>query len=229
MSQVNVSKIQHPKDVTRRPVQVASSGANIYINATGADLTPTVSARIKTASSNIRSGEVMLGEPTAESVLNTHNASFKTVGTGFRIGRGVRESMDIRGTTLNSDSNVYVSSGTVKLYNAPSGNYNINITNSAANSIGVTQTLNDKMGIGDHMRVCVMFPVTSSSGTLNNNGFTIDGTTRTVYWADEDDPTPSGGGTPGPGGSSGYDSYNFTITKTANNTYAVQCTFSHFE
>ena len=60
MSQVNVSKIQHPQEVTRRPVQIASAGTNIYVNATGADLTPTVSARIKTASSTLRSGEVML-------------------------------------------------------------------------------------------------------------------------------------------------------------------------
>jgi len=229
MSQVNVSKIQHPDEVTRRPVQIASAGTNIYINATGADLTPTVSVRVKTAASNVVTGEVMLGEPTAESVLNTHNASFKSVGQGFRIAGGVRESMDIRGTTLSSNSNVYISDGTVKLYNAPSGNYNINISNAATgNSAGITTSLNDKMGTGDHVRVLIMFPVTSSSGTLNNNSFTIDGSAVTVFWGEDDDPTPGGGGTPGPGGTSGYDSYNFSITKTSNATYTVHGTFSHF-
>ena len=161
MSQVNVSKIQHPQEVTRRPVQIASAGTNIYVNATGADLTPTVSARIKTASSTLRSGEVMLGEPTSQSALETHNASFKSVGNGFRIGGGVRDSIDVRGTTLNSNSNIYLSDGTVKLFNASTGNFNLDITNAAANSIGVTTSLNAKMQTGDQARVTVITGTTS--------------------------------------------------------------------
>ena len=46
MSQVNVSKIQHPQEVTRRPVQIVSAGTNIYVNA-GADLTPTKVLELK--------------------------------------------------------------------------------------------------------------------------------------------------------------------------------------
>lgn len=227
MSQVNVSKIQHPQEVTRRPVQIASAGTNIYVNATGADLTPTVSARIKTASSTLRSGEVMLGEPTSQSALETHNASFKSVGNGFRIGGGVRDSIDVRGTTLNSNSNIYLSDGTVKLFNASTGNFNLDITNAAANSIGVTTSLNAKMQTGDQARVTVITGTTSSSGTLNNSGFRIDGSTVTVEWADNDNPTP-GGETPGPGGPAGYDVFSFAITKTGNNSWNVIGIFSHF-
>lgn len=227
MSQVNVDKIQHPQEVTRRPVQIASAGTNIYVNATGADLSPTVSARIRTASSTLRTGEVMLGEPTPESVLDTHNASFKTIGTGFRIGGGVRESIDIRGTNLNSDSNVYCYTGTVKLFNASTANFNIAVTNAPTNSEGIVTSLNSRMQTGDQIRVCVISGTTSSSGTLNNSGFTIDGSAVTVEWANEDNPTPSGG-EPGPGGPAGYDVFNFTIIKIGNASWRVLGTFSHF-
>ena len=57
----------------------------------------------------------------------------------------------------------------------------------------------------------------SSSGTLNNSGFRIDGSTVTEILADNDNPTP-GGETPGPGNPAGYDvlvlhsyKYNFDV------------------
>ena len=120
-----------------------------------------------TASSTLRSGEVMLGEPTAQSALETHNASFKSVGNGFRIGGGVRDSIDVRGTTLNSNSNIYLSDGTVKLFNASTGNFNLDITNAAANSIGITTSLNAKMQTGDQVRITVLV------GTTKSNSITI--------------------------------------------------------
>ena len=73
------------------------------------------------------------------------------------------------------------------------------------------------MQTGDQARVTVITGTTVSSGTLNNSGFRIDGSTVTVEWADNDNPTP-GGETPGPGGPAGYDVFSFAITKTGNNS-----------
>ena len=98
-------------------------------------------------------------------------------------------------------------------YTTPaSGNWTINFRASALLS------LNSFLAIGQTMTVT--FLATQGSTAYFNNAVTIDGVSVTPMW--------QGGIAPSSGNSSGVDSYNYAICKTADSTYSVFASLTQF-
>lgn len=116
------------------------------------------------------------------------------------------ETAQIIASTSNSSTNIDLISGGVKVWTtASTGNWTHNLRGDGST------TLESMLGVGEVTVYTLMSALGGASGYSAT--LSIDGTAQTVLWT---------GGTPqAKGGSSGYDVYSYTITKTAANTYIV--------
>ena len=139
-------------------------------------------------------------------------------GIGFNAGLTF-EKCQLTGSGLSGTSHHSVEADNARYWNATaSGNWTYNIRWNSGT------TLNSKMNTGETINVSYIVPVTSSS--YYQSGFTIDGSSVTVYWLKSNAPTQAG--TPDDEANNGYDVYVFAINKTANATYHVLGSQTHF-
>ena len=224
VAQVNVDKLQHSIIPTVIGLEITNAGTNFYLNPISG---PLVTADIESSTGVGIPGRVQLGGSVSPQSTTSHG-SFVSKGRGFRIDGGcVREKAYYRNTNPASSNTYYLDEGGSHIFSsAPSGNYTINITNSAS-STATNQNLNDRMQTGHATMCMVAFPVNSSSGTLTN--LYIDGVdkTSTIEWVNQDNPLPGNGDMTGPGGTSGYDHFSFYIEKTGSGTWLIISTFGH--
>ena len=240
-SQVNVDKFQHSKVASIIGLEITNAGTNFYLNPIGAG-TPAVNADIQSSTGVGVAGKVLLGNSSAPMTAE-NRASFMTEGEGFKYegkvdsgsynsGSFMKE-LSYRSTSAPSSiSNYYLENGSTQYYSsAPSGNYNINITNASATSGGSDTTLNSRLQTGDAVMLMIIFPVNSSSGTLNSSGFSIDGVnlTSSIQWSWQDNPVAGTPDTAGPGGTQGFDTYTFWINKTGNSSWIILGSFGHLD
>ena len=226
VAQVNVDKIQHSIIPTVIGLEITNAGTNFYLNPISG---PLVTADIESSTGVGIPGRVQLGGSVSPQSTTSHG-SFVSKGRGFRIDGGcVREKAYYRNTNPVSGNTYYLDQGSTHIFSsAPSGNYTINIINSAS-STNTNAALNDRLQNGDAVTLQIAFPLNSSSGTLTAVSIDSVDKTSTIEWVNGDIPLPGNGDFTGPGGTSGYDMISFYIEKTGSGTYLIIGSFGHLQ
>ena len=125
----------------------------------------------------------------------------------------VVELADVKADVLTGNVNINASEKALHYYTSnASGNWTFNIRGSAS------QTLNDAMEVGQSMTFAML--TTQGSTAYYMSSLDIDSVTQSVKW--------SGDTAISAGVADGIDVYNFTVIKTANQTYTVLGSMSSF-
>lgn len=118
----------------------------------------------------------------------------------------ILEGATVSATASTGTINFDVTTQSIVYYTTnATGNFTLNVRGSS------TTSLNTLMAVGES--VSVTFMCTNGATPYYNNVFSIDGTTVVPKW--------QGGTAPSSGNASSVDVYNFSIIKTATNTYTV--------
>ena len=204
MSQINVNKVYSPNQagVNGPPIDIASNG-NISMD------TDTVFVD----STNDRLG---IGTASPGRTLDIQHIG----GISFNAGV-IFEDCTISGTAMNGTVNHDVETANAGYYTSVSGNWTYNIRwDSGA-------TLDSKMNTGETINISYTVPVTGSS--YYQSGFTIDGSSKTVQWVDQNPPVQGGGRESGDdAATTGFDVYSFAINKYSTNNYYILGSHTHF-
>ena len=204
MSQINVNKVYSPNQagVNGPPIDIASNG-NISMD------TDTVFVD----STNDRLG---IGTASPGRTLDIQHIG----GISFNAGV-IFEDCTISGTAMNGTVNHDVETANAGYYSSVSGNWTYNIRwDSGA-------TLDSKMNTGETINISYTVPVTGSS--YYQSGFTIDGSSKTVQWVDQNPPVQGGGRESGDdAATTGFDVYSFAINKYSTNNYYILGSHTHF-
>ena len=202
MSQINVNKVISP-------TQAANGTPAIDLNANS-------NVSFDTDTTFVDAANDRLG-------INTSSPSRSldiqgNAGIGFNAGV-IFENCQLTGSGLSGTSHHSVEADNAKYWNSTaSGNWTYNIRWNSST------TLDSKMSTGETINVSYIVPVTSSS--YYQSGFTIDGSSKTVYWLMSNAPTQAG--SPDDQANNGYDVYVFAINKTGSNSYHVLGAQTHF-
>lgn len=138
-------------------------------------------------------------------LTNTQTISNKTFSTNNLLESAVKEKTTIVSSAASGTINIDVLSQQIVYYTSNStGNFTVNIRGDSGT------TLNNIMNTGDMITVALF--VTNGTTAYYNTTVQIDGTTRTVRWADE---------VPTKGNASAVDGYTYGILKTANATFTI--------
>jgi hypothetical protein len=151
--------------------------------------------------------------PTVATVF-TAKQTFSATSTslGAVIGAAA-EPTNVTGAVLGSSVNLYLSSGSVLMSNvAQTSNWSLNVAHSSGT------TLNSVMAVGEAVTVVVL--ALQGSTAYYHTSMTVDGSAVTPYWAGSSAPTA--------GNANGYDSYTFTIIKTAASTFTVLASLTDY-
>ena len=204
MSQINVNKVYSPNQAASNgpPIDIASNG-NISMD------TDTVFVD----STNDRLG---IGTASPGRTLDIQHIG----GISFNAGV-IFEDCTISGTAMNGTVNHDVETANAGYYTSVSGNWTYNIRwDSGA-------TLDSKMNTGETINISYTVPVTGSS--YYQSGFTIDGSSKTVQWVDQNPPVQGGGRESGDdAATTGFDVYSFAINKYSTNNYYILGSHTHF-
>lgn len=118
------------------------------------------------------------------------------------------ESANIVANRSNSSTTLYAATASTYLYTSTNnGNWTPDIRGASDGTL-----LNNMMANGDSLVMTLISTINSSSGYASS--LNIDGSGRTVQWADDETPAERGG-------NSGFDVYSYTIVKQGNNNFAV--------
>lgn len=145
----------------------------------------------------------------------TPNASLEIAGTGGLIlnSTPLREKCRVIAGTANANSVIDVLLGNVVVCTtASTANWTVNVRGDAST------TFDSLLNNGQVCVVTMLARLGGSSGY--STAFQIDGSAQSVFWMDGDSPSARGG-------TAGYDLYQYSIVKTATNTYTVFGTKSY--
>ena len=137
------------------------------------------------------------------------NASLEITGTeGVNINTSpIVEKVNNVGSSTNSSTTVDLLTASVHYYSsANTGNFTPNFRGNSSTTLDSIMATN---------QVTVATLISTNGGSSGyNTSVNIDGSGRTVEWIDGEAPGERGG-------TSGYDIYQYTILKTASNTFTV--------
>lgn len=137
------------------------------------------------------------------------NASLEITGTeGVNINTSpIVEKVNTVSGTSNSNTTIDLLTASVWYFtSANSGNFTPNFRGNGSTTLDSIMSTN---------QVCVATLISTNGGSSGyNTSVNIDGSGRTIEWIDGEAPDERGG-------TSGYDIYQYTILKTASNTFTV--------
>jgi len=198
MSQINVNKVISPS-------QAGSDGPSLDIAANGNITMDTDTLFVDSTNNRFGAGTA---SPTRTLDLQ------QSGGASFNAGL-IKEKCNISTTVLSGTVSHDAETSNVYYYsNQPSGNWTYNVRYSSS------QTLNSKMATGETINISYAVPC--GSGSRYQTAFQIDGSAKTVEYADRA-PEQAGGGESGSddAATTGFDVYSFAIHKTGTNTYII--------
>ena len=204
MSQINVNKVFSPN-------QAGIPGPNIDIASNG-----NISMDTDTVFVDSTNDRLGIGTASPGRTLDIQHIG----GISFNAGV-IFEDCTISGTAMNGTVNHDVETANAGYYTSVSGNWTYNIRwDSGA-------TLDSKMNTGETINISYTVPVTGSS--YYQSGFTIDGSSKTVQWVDQNPPVQGGGRESGDdAATTGFDVYSFAINKYSTNNYYILGSHTHF-
>lgn len=147
---------------------------------------------------------------------STPEAALHITGTGgFKLNTApLVETVNIVAGTSNGNTTVNAIDGSIHYFtSANTGNFTPNIRGDAST------TFDSLLAIGQVSTFTIISALGGSSGYCSS--LQVDGTTRTLEWTDGSAPTERGG-------TSGVDAYQFTIIKTAADTFTILASKAYF-
>ncbi|ADO99063.1 hypothetical protein PSSM7_040 [Prochlorococcus phage P-SSM7] len=205
MSQINVNKVVSP-------TQSAGGGPSVEVASNG-----NISLDTDTVFVDSTNDRLGIGTATPNRTLDIQ----QTGGISFNAGV-IFEDCQLTGSGLSGTSHHSVEADNARYWNsAASGNWTYNIR------FNSSTTLDSKMSTGETINISYVTPVGGSS--YYQSGFTIDSSSVTVNWIDNQAPIQGGGrDSSSDPATTGYDVYTFAINKTGSNAYTVLGSQTHF-
>ena len=220
---------------------VSIGGTLTYEDVTNVDSVGVITARLGVIANAGRGIQVTAGGLNVDAGIGTFDAGVTVAGGDFKVGTAItsggttgiatfaaithfdqgvllngnnpsREKIYTAGTALNGEFDLTLESGNVWYLTA-----NATATFTPDIKVNWSVSLNSAMSINEAIVVTLIHGTNNTS--YYANAFKIDNASVTPEYL---------GGAPSAAGSDGYDSYTWTIIKTANNTYKVFGNLSNF-
>ena len=220
---------------------VSIGGTLTYEDVTNIDSVGVVTARLGVIATAGRGIQVTAGGLNVDAGIGTFDAGVTVAGGDFKVGTAItsggttgiatfaaithfdqgvllngnnpsREKIYTAGTALNGEFDLTLENGNVWYLTA-----NATATFTPDIKVNGSVSLNSAMSINEAIVVTLIHGTNNTS--YYANAFKIDNASVTPEYL---------GGAPSAAGSDGYDSYTWTIIKTANNTYKVFGNLSNF-
>ena len=220
---------------------VSIGGTLTYEDVTNVDSVGVITARLGVIANAGRGIQVTAGGLNVDAGIGTFDAGVTVAGGDFKVGTAItsggttgiatfaaithfdqgvllngnnpsREKIYTAGTALNGEFDLTLESGNVWYLTA-----NATATFTPDIKVNGSVSLNSAMSINEAIVVTLIHGTNNTS--YYANAFKIDNASVTPEYL---------GGAPSAAGSDGYDSYTWTIIKTANNTYKVFGNLSNF-
>ena len=220
---------------------VSIGGTLTYEDVTNIDSVGVVTARLGVIATAGRGIQVTAGGLNVDAGIGTFDAGVTVAGGDFKVGTAItsggttgiatfaaithfdqgvllngnnpsREKIYTAGTALNGEFDLTLENGNVWYLTA-----NATATFTPDIKVNGSVSLNSAMSINEAIVVTLIHGTNNAS--YYANAFKIDNASVTPEYL---------GGAPSAAGSDGYDSYTWTIIKTANNTYKVFGNLSNF-
>ena len=220
---------------------VSIGGTLTYEDVTNVDSVGVITARLGVIANAGRGIQVTAGGLNVDAGIGTFDAGVTVAGGDFKVGTAItsggttgiatfaaithfdqgvllngnnpsREKIYTAGTALNGEFDLTLESGNVWYLTA-----NATATFTPDIKVNGSVSLNSAMSVNEAIVVTLIHGTSNTS--YYANAFKIDNASVTPEYL---------GGAPSAAGSDGYDSYTWTIIKTANNTYKVFGNLSNF-
>ena len=220
---------------------VSIGGTLTYEDVTNVDSVGVITARLGVIANAGRGIQVTAGGLNVDAGIGTFDAGVTVAGGDFKVGTAItsggttgiatfaaithfdqgvllngnnpsREKIYTAGTALNGEFDLTLENGNVWYLTA-----NATATFTPDIKVNGSVSLNSAMSINEAIVVTLIHGTNNTS--YYANAFKIDNASVTPEYL---------GGAPSAAGSDGYDSYTWTIIKTANNTYKVFGNLSNF-
>ena len=220
---------------------VSIGGTLTYEDVTNVDSVGVITARLGVIANAGRGIQVTAGGLNVDAGIGTFDAGVTVAGGDFKVGTAItsggttgiatfaaithfdqgvllngnnpsREKIYTAGTALNGEFDLTLESGNVWYLTA-----NATATFTPDIKVNGSVSLNSAMSVNEAIVVTLIHGTNNTS--YYANAFKIDNASVTPEYL---------GGAPSAAGSDGYDSYTWTIIKTANNTYKVFGNLSNF-
>ena len=220
---------------------VSIGGTLTYEDVTNVDSVGVITARLGVIANAGRGIQVTAGGLNVDAGIGTFDAGVTVAGCDFKVGTAItsggttgiatfaaithfdqgvllngnnpsREKIYTAGTALNGEFDLTLENGNVWYLTA-----NATATFTPDIKVNGSVSLNSAMSINEAIVVTLIHGTNNTS--YYANAFKIDNASVTPEYL---------GGAPSAAGSDGYDSYTWTIIKTANNTYKVFGNLSNF-